>query len=192
MPRQKKKEWLKYILYSCLILAMIYYLAHIIIIDFPNIILNLIELDISTSVPDAFTFGGLIILLIPIIGGVLLSIYYIIKYDKYIITNWKRTKKISLISIFICSLVSIIIVYDFLRLFVESFPLDSDLLPADYFPRFFLVLFFIVSIFIISIGFLLLLKKHFRLFSEYNDLIFPASMIGIFNLMIASFMFLIP
>jgi len=195
MRPQKRHKWFNFFFYGKLILPIIYYLIHLIIIDFPNIILILIGLDTSTSVPDVFTAGGLIILLIPIIGLILLNIYYMIKYDKYTQYNWNRTKKIlsiSLFSILICSLVSIFIVYDFLRLFIEFFPLDKSLLPAVYFPRFILAILFIVSIFIISIDFLLLLKKHFKMFSEYDDLIVPAIMIGFLNLFIASFIFAIP
>lgn len=193
MRQKKKLKKFTFFFYGFLILTIIYYLIHIIIIDFPNIISILIELDTSTSVQDTFTAVGLIILMIPIIGEILLSILYTIKYDKNTLFNWKYTKKIlsiSLFSILICSLVSIGIVYDFLRLFVESFPLDNDLIPAVYFPRFYLVFFFIVSIIIISIGFLLLLKNHFKNFPEYKDLKFPALVIGLLNLFIVSILFL--
>ena len=180
MPNHKV---LNIIFYGNLILSAIYYPIHFFLIDLSNISLNFSKLDVFISVPDAYNAGGQIILLIFLIGIYILSIYYLLIYDKDSNIDWSdRILSISLFCMIICSLSSIFVVYDFIWNFVMIFPLDVSLLPIFYFSRFLLVIIFGVSIFFISVGTILLLINHFKFFSQEDFMfIIPFLIVFILN-----------
>ncbi len=184
MQHQKRHKAFNIFFNGNLILSAVYYPIHFFLIDLPNISLNISKLDFFTSVPDAFNAGGQIILLILLIGIYILSIYYLVKYDKDSKIDWSdKILSISLFCMIICSFSSIIIVYDFIWNFIMIFPLDVSLLPIFYFSRFLLVIIFIISIVFLSVMAILLLLNHFQWFNKEGFIpLIPFMIVMLFNI----------
>ena len=184
MPYKTSQKVFNIFFYGNLILSVVYYPIHFFLIDLPNISLNISKLDFFTSVPDAFNAGGQIILLILLIGIYILSIYYLVKYDKDSKIDWSdKILSISLFCMIICSFSSIIIVYDFIWNFIMIFPLDVSLLPIFYFSRFLLVIIFIISIVFLSVMTILLLLNHFQWFNKEGFIpLIPFMIVMLFNI----------
>lgn len=184
MPYQTSQKVFSIFFYGNLILSVVYYPIHFFLIDLPNISSNLSKLDAFTSVPDAYNAGGQVILLILLIGIYILSIYYLVIYDKDSEIDWRdKILSISLFCMIICSLSSIIIVYDFIWNFVMIFPLDESILPVFYFTRLLLVIIFIISIILISIGTFLLILNHFQWFNQQGFIsMIPFIIVLLFNI----------
>lgn len=183
MRHQKRHKAFNIFFNGNLVFSAVYYPFHFFLIDLPNISLNLSKLDFFTNVPDAYNAGGQIILLILLIGIYILSIYYLIQYDKDSKIDWSdKILSISLSCMIICSFSSIIIVYDFMWNFVMIFPLDDSLLPIFYFSRLLLVIIFIISIVFISVGLILLLINHFKCFNQEGFIfLIPFITVFLFN-----------
>lgn len=184
MPYKTSQKVFNIFFYGNLILSVVYYPIHFFLIDLPNISSNLSKLDAFTKVPDAYNAGGQIILLILLIGIYILSIYYLVIYDKDSEIDWRdKILSISLFCMIICSLSSIIIVYDFIWNFVMIFPLDESILPVFYFTRLLLVIIFIISIILISIGTFLLILNHFQWFNQQGFIsMIPFIIVLLFNI----------
>lgn len=184
MPHQKRHKVFNIFFYGNLILSAVYYPIHFFLIDLPNISLNLSKLDVFISVPDAYNAIGQIILLILLIGIYILSINYLVRYDKDSKIDWRdKILSISLFCMIICSYSSIIIVYDFMWNFVMIFPLDESILPFFYFIRLLLVFIFITSIILISGGTFLLLINHFQWFNKEGFIpLIPFMIVMLFNI----------
>ncbi len=158
--RSKILTNLAYISFS---FSLIYYLLHIGLIDILNTCFKLSTLDMITSIPDSFEGGGYLINAGIAIIFAVISIYFLLKYDQ----NFKVTLQknfpflsFSLIVFLIVSIFSIIMTYDFIRIFLEVYPLNESILAYIFWIRVLIVMFFIVSIFINSFCFGFLFFSH--------------------------------
>ncbi len=184
MPYYKSRKTLDFIFVVVLLFTVIYNVLHLILIDISNVILTISNLDFLIDVNDSFYGIGQISLLIVAGLFLFLGICYIFLYDRNSKFNWRDIfLSITLIAMITCSLFSILVVYDFFRLFISIYPLDNTILFGVYFVRLMIIALFVVSLIVISIGTFYLSILHFK--DRTNDnliIIIPGVLIAIFHI----------
>jgi len=177
-------------------LSALFYVPHLIILDFQNVSLNIIDLDLS-NIDDFFMYFGQIMMISILLIILVLSVIFIFLEKTYSGILKKLLYYFSLISIISFSALSIISSYDIASIFFEANPIDIiNHIPSDtptYLFRSFMIFLFVISIILLNIGLLFLFHNFIKSFNTFNSefgLILLLFIIGILiNLLPATIFF---
>lgn len=136
------------------LLSLFFYVSHLFLLDFQNVLLNIAGLDLS-EINNFFLFSGqmaIIIILLIILG---LSIVFIFLRKSYL-ERWRKLfYYISLVSFLSFSIISIVSSYDIAKIFFEANPIDIiNHYPSDtptYLFRSFMISLFVIAIVLLNL-----------------------------------------